>query len=328
VTCPLSDDVLLDWALLRGEADPVVDGHLRECTPCRERSRAVSEEQALLRDAFAEPPSPHGLTQRVIPARASRPWSRLSVAALVLVTLGMSVLFLQTARHLPRTAARFRHAPLATIQSDLGVVAQKIAAARGTLPEAEDAETSAAYLALLATEENLYIEGMAHYLSERSALSDAQELDLRRAIQSFNARLWNREEPSAVSQEFREKVRGLLDAEQLLAFEEFSRQGMEWQWKSDLALLMDDLGAQLDLRFSEAERVRRALESNYPHLEFPGLRVDRCPSDALVDSAALSGAVRTSLEPTYQRKFDSYLGHVRAARERAQKITRKQRSPE
>lgn len=328
MTCPLSDDVLLDWVLLRGEADPVVDGHLRECAPCRERSRAVLEEQALLRDAFAEPPSPLGLTKRVIPARVPRVWSRLGVAALFLVILGMALLLMQTARHSPRTAARFRHAPLAPIQSDLGVVAQKIAAARGTLPEAEDPRTSAAYLALLATEENLYIEGMAHYLSERSPLSDAQELDLRRAIQSFNARLWNREDPAAVSLEFRERVRALLDADQLLAFEEFSRQGMEWQWKTDLALLMDDLCVELDLRFSEAERVRRALESNYPHLEFPGLRVDRCPPDALVDNAALSGAVRNSLDTTYQRKYDSYLGHVRAARERAQKITRKQRSPE
>jgi hypothetical protein len=207
-------------------------------------------------------------------------------------------------------------------------VAQKIAAARGTLPEAEDPRTSAAYLALLATEETLYIEGMAHYLGERSPLSAEQETDLRRTIQSFDARIWSRGEPAAASQEFRDKVRALLDAEQYLAFEEFSRQGMEWQWKTDLALLMDDLCGELDLRFSEAERVRRTLESNYPRAEFPGLRVDHCAPDALVDNAALSGAVRNSLDTSYQRKFDTYLGHVWAARERAQKIIRKHRSPE
>jgi len=328
VTCPLSDDALLDWALLRGESDPVVDGHLRQCPPCRERSRAVLEEQALLRGAFAEPPSPSGLTRRVIPARTPRAWSRVGVAALVLCVLALSALVMMTARHPSKTVARYRHAPLAPIQSDLGEMAQKIAVARGTLPEAEDPRTSAAYLALLATEENLYIEGMAHYLGERSPLSDGQEQDLRRTIQSFNARLWVREEPAGASRDFRDKVRALLDADQYLAFEEFSRQGMEWQWKTDLALLMDDLCGELDLRFSEAERVRRALESHYPREEFPVLRADHCPPDALVDSAALSGAVRNSLDLTYQRKFDSYLGHVRAARERAQKIIRKQRSPE
>ncbi|HEV3027727.1 MAG TPA: hypothetical protein VG457_09155 [Planctomycetota bacterium] len=328
MTCPLSDDVLLDWALQGGEADSAVDGHLRDCAPCRERSRAVLEEQALLRGAFAEPPSPSGLTRRVIPARAPRIWSRLGAAALLLAVVGLSGLILLTARTSARTSSRYRHSPLAPIQSDLGVMAQRIAAARGTLPEAEDPRTSAAYLALLASEETLYIEGMAHYLSERSPLSAEQEGDLRRTIQSFNARIWSRGEPAAASQEFRDKVRALLDAEQYLAFEEFSRQGMEWQWKTDLALLMDDLCGELDLRFSEAERVRRTLESNYPHAEFPVLRMDHCAPDALVENAALSGAVRNSLDTTYQRKFDTYLGHVWAARERAQKIIRKHRSPE
>ncbi|HVR84766.1 MAG TPA: hypothetical protein VMU54_10680, partial [Planctomycetota bacterium] len=219
MTCPLSDDVLLDWALLGREADPAVDGHLRDCAPCRERSRAVLGEQALLRDAFAEPPSPSGLTRRMIPARAPRIWSRLGAAALLLAVAGLSGLMLWTARTSTRTSARYRHAPLAPIQSDLGVMAQRIAAARGTLPEAEDPRASAAYLELLATEETLYIEGMAHYLSERSLLSAEQEGELRRTIQSFNARIWSSGEPAAASQEFRDKVRALLDAEQYLAFE-------------------------------------------------------------------------------------------------------------
>jgi hypothetical protein len=326
VTCPLSDDALLDWALLRGESDPTVDGHLRECAPCRERSRAVLEEQALLRHVFAEPPSPVGLTKRVLPAPAARRWAPWAAAAALAVIVAGTVL--STVQHPPRTISRYRHAPLAPIRSDLDRMAHRIAAARGTLPESEDPRASAEYLSLLATEENLYIEGMAHYLGERSPLSESQELELRRTIQSFNARLWNRDEAAVASREFREKVRSLLDDEQHAAFEEFSRQGLEWQWQTDLALLMDDLCGELDLRFSEAERVRRALESNYPHAEYPILRVDYCPPDALVDSASLSGAVRNSLDTTYQRKFDSYLGHVRAARERAQKIIRKMRSPE
>jgi hypothetical protein len=328
VTCPLSDDVLLDWALRRGESDPVVDGHLRDCAPCRERSRAVLEEQALLRAAFAEPPSPSGLTRRVLPSLPVRSWNGMAVAALLLLVVGLSVLLVMTARHPSRTAMRYRHAPLAPIESDLDRMAHRIAVARGTLPEAEDPRASAEYLALLATEENLYIEGMAHYLGERSPLSEEQESELRRTIQSFKAHVWNRGEAADATREFREKVHALLDDEQYVAFEEFSRQGMEWQWKTDLALLMDDLCGELDLRFSEAERVRRTLESNYPHVEYPILRVDYCPPDALVDSASLSGAVRNSLDTSYQRKFDSYLGHVRAARERAQKILRKMRSPE
>jgi hypothetical protein len=324
--CPLSDDALLDWALARGEADPAVDAHLRECPSCRERSRAVLDEQALLRGAFAEPRSPQGLTKRVIPATAQRSRAPALVAALLFI--GLVGALIVTAAHPAQPVARYRHAPLAPIQSDLGAMAQKIAAARGTLPEAEDPRTTAAYLELLAREENLYIEGMAHYLGERSPLSAEQELELRRTIQSFNARLWIRGDAAAASREFHVKVRMLLDDDQYLAFEEFSSQGMEWQWKTDLVLLMDDLCGKLDLRFSEAERVRRTLESNYPRPDFPGLRVDRVPTDALVESAELSGAVRNSLDSAYQRKFDSYLGHMRAARDRAQKITRKMRSPE
>jgi hypothetical protein len=328
VNCPLSDDALLDWALRRGEPDPEVDGHLRGCAPCRERSRAVLEEQALLRDAFAEPPSPSGLTRRVLPA-ASRTWGRAAAAAvLVLVAGAAATLLVSMAKHPSRTALRYRHAPLAPIQTDLDRMAHRIAAARGTLPEAEDPRASAEYLALLSTEETLYIEGMAHYLGERSPLSEAQEMELRRTIQSFNARLRDRGDAADASREFREKARALLDDDQYGAFEEFSRQGSEWQWKTDLALLMDDLAGELDLRFSEAERVRRALESNYPHADYPVLCVNHCPPDALVDSASLSGAVRNSLDSAYQRKFDTYLGHVRAARERAQKILRKMRSPE
>jgi hypothetical protein len=324
--CPLSDDALLDWVLARGEADPAVDAHLRACVPCRERSRAVLDEQALLRGAFAEPRSPVGLTKRVIPAPAVS--SRVPVILAALVFIGIGVVLVATASRSPRQTARYRHAPLAPIQSDLGAVAQKIAAARGTLPEAEDPRATAAYLELLTREEDLYIEGMAHYLGERSPLSAEQELELRRTIQAFNLRLWSRGDAAEATREFHDKVRMLLDESQYLAFEEFSRQGMEWQWKTDLVLLMDDLCGELDLRFSEAEKVRRTLESNYPHSAFPVLRVDRVPTDALVESAELSGAVRNSLDSAYQRKFDSYLGHVRASRDRAQKITRKMRSPE
>ncbi len=325
--CPLSDDVLLDWALAGRDADPAVDAHLRDCASCRDRSRSVLDEQALLRGAFAEPPSPKGLTARVLPASAPR--SRMPALVAAVLLLGVVAALIATAAHPPRTAsARVRHSPLAPIQSDLGAVAQKIAAARGTLPEAEDERTTAAYRELLIREENLYIEGMAHYLAERAPLSAEQELELRRTIQSFNARLWSRGDAAAATGEFRDKVRGLLDAEQHLAFEEFSQQGMEWQWKTDLSLLMDDLCGELDLRFSEAEKVRRALESNYPHSELPVLRPDRLGADALVENAELSGAVRNSLDSAYQRKFDTYLGHARAARDRAQKITRKMRSPE
>lgn len=325
--CPLSDDVLLDWALAGRDADPAVDAHLRDCAPCRGRSRAVLDEQALLRGAFAEPHSPKGLTQRVLPASAPRSRTPALVAAVFF--LGIIAALIASAAHPSRPSARYRHSPLAPIQSDLGAVAQKIAAARGTLPEAEDPRATAAYLDLLQREENLYIEGMAHYLGERAPLSPEQELELRRTMHAFHARLWSLHgDAAAATGEFREKVRQLLEAEQYVAFEEFSQQGSEWQWKTDLVLLMDDLCGELDLRFSEAEKVRRALESNYPHPDLPVLRVDRSATDALVDNADLSGAVRNSLDSAYQRKFDTYLGHARAARDRAQKITRMMRSPE
>jgi hypothetical protein len=248
---------------------------------------------------------------------------------MILFSVSVGFLVLKSAGQPSRPlASRLQHEPLGPIQSDLGAVAQRIAVARGTLPEPEDPRASAAYLELLAREEGLYIEGMAHYLSERSPLTEDQELQLRRIIQDFYARSGEKADPDAASRDFRGRVRSLLDEPQYLAFEEFSRQGMEWQWKTDIAMLMDDLCGRLDLRFSEAERLRRALETNYPHAASPVLRADRCATDPLVENPALSGAVRSSLDSTYQRKFDSYLGYVKAARDRAQKIIRRHRSPE
>jgi hypothetical protein len=323
--CPLSDDALLEWALAPGEADPEIERHLRDCRACRERSEAVAREQEKLRAAFAEPPLPAGLARGLAAAPPPARWPRLGVAALLLVTIAVGVLLARTASH-PAAARRYRHAPLASIQSDLGEMAHRIAAARETLPEAADQKTSAAYLELLSQEERLYIEGMAHYVGERSALTPDQEGELRRAVQEFYAVLWTRVDVAEASREFRDKVKALLNDEQHLAFEEFSRQGMEWQWKTDISLLMDDLSGELDLRFSEAERVRRALLSNYPHPDLPVLLADHCPPDPLVDNPTLSGAVRNSLEPGYRRKFDSYLGSVTLARERAAKILRQSRA--
>jgi hypothetical protein len=52
------------------------------------------------------------------------------------------------------------------------------------------------------------------------------------------------------------------------------------------------------------------------------LLATHCPPDPLVDNPTLSGAVRNSLDASYRRKFDSYLGSVKLARERAAKIVR------
>src|SRR5262249_23078446 len=147
-----------------------------------------------------------------------------------------------------------------------------------------------------------------------------QEQELRRTVQEFYAALWMRDDVREASRGFRDKVKTLLNDEQFGAFEEFSRQGMEWQWKTDIALLMDDLSGELDLRVSEAERARRARESTSPHRALPILRADHCPPDPLVDNSTLSGAVRNSLDASYRRKFDAYLGSVKAARDRAAKI--------
>lgn len=326
--CPLSDDALLDWALSPGQADPALEHHLRHCAACHARSRAVLREQDLLRTAFAAPLPPAAVARIVAPERTGFPWPRLGVAALILVTVAFGALVARTAGVSDPSrsrAARFRHSPLAPIQSDLGLMAQKIAAARETLPESEDQTASAAYLELLSKEEGLYIDGMEHYLGERSSLSPEQQEELRRTVEAFYAVLWSRDHLADATRGFREKVKALLNDEQYQAFEEFSRQGMEWQWRTDIALLMDDLSGELDLRFSEAERVRRALESNYPRAEIPVVRVDHCPPDPLVDNAVLSGAVRSSLDATYQRKFDSYLGHVKTARDRALKIVSRPR---
>jgi hypothetical protein len=324
--CPLSDDALLDWALDPRAADPEIDRHLTACAPCRARSEAVLREQEMLRSAFSEPALPTGLA-RTLAAPAPRPaarWSRLGVAALLLVTVAVGVLLARSASH--SSDRRYRHAALASIQTELGQMAGKIAAARETLPETEDQKISRAYLELLSQEERLYLEGMEHYVGERSPLTGEQEIELRRTVQEFYAAFWVRDDLREASRAFRQKVRGILNPEQHVAFEEFSRQGMEWQWKTDIALLMDDLSGELDLRFSEAERVRRALESNYPHLDLPLLRVDHCPPDPLVDNPSLSGAVRNSLDASYRRKFDSYLGSVKVARDRAAKIVRQARS--
>lgn len=327
--CPLSDDAILDWALAPREADPEIDRHLRECGACRARSQAVLREQEKLRAAFAEPALPPSLARGLDAPRPAPMWTRLGVAALLLVTVAVGLLLARTANHpagVRAAASRFRHSPLAPIQSDLGVMARKIATARETLPEAAEPRTSAAYLQLLSQEEQLYLEGMAHYLGEGSPLSPEQEQELRRTVQAFYGVLWTDGNLGEASLGFRGKVRGILNDEQYVAFEEFSRQGMEWQWKTDISLLMADLSGELDLRYSEAEKVRLALESNYPHADLPILRMDHCPTDPLADNPVLVGAVRNSLDASYRRKFDTYVGSVKVARERAAKLVRQARS--
>jgi hypothetical protein len=322
--CPLSDDALLDWALAPGEADPEIGRHLRDCASCGARSRAVLKEQELLRNAFAEPEPSRRLEHPPAPRAAGSAWSRLGIAALLLITVAVGVLLARSADR-PR-ASRYLHGALAPIQSDLGSVAQKIAAARETLPESADQRISTAFLELLSREEGLVIEGMEHYLSDRSPLSGEQEQELRRTVREFYTVLWHRENLGDASRGLREKVRTFLNPEQILAFEEFSRQGLEWQRRSDITILMEDLSEEFDLRFSEAEKVRAALESNYPRAELPLPRVDRCPPDPLVDNPTLSGAVRNSLDASYRRKYDTYLGQVKTARERALKIVRQARA--
>lgn len=324
--CPLSDDALLDWALTPGEADPAIELHLRECPSCRARSEAVRREQDLLRNAFIEPKPSLRLEQRVAPRPQGPLWARLGIAALLLMAITVGVLLARTAGNAPHRRSRFAHGALAPIQSDLGSVAQKIAAARETLPEREDQKSASAYLELISREEGLVLEGMESYLSDRSPLSGIQEQELRLAVGEFYRTLWQRENLGAASSGLREKVRTLLNPEQMLAFEEFSRQGLEWQRRTDITLLMEDLAEELDLRFSEAEKVRALLESNYPRTELPLPRADRCPPDPLVDNPTLSGTVRNSLDARYRGKYDTYLGQVQTARERALKIVRQARA--
>jgi len=323
--CPLSDDALLEWALAPADADPEIGRHLRECAACRERSRAVEREQDLLRSAFTEPLPSLRLEQRIAPRPAGPVWSRVGIAALLLVTIAVGVLLTRSANH-SAARTRYLHGALAPIQSDLGNVAHKIAAARETLPEAADQRVASAYLELLSREEGLVLEGMEHYVSESSPLSGDQEQELRNAVRKFYTVLWLRENLGDASRGLREQVRSFLNPEQILAFEEFSRQGVEWQRRTDISILMEDLAEELDLRFSEAEKLRVALESNYPRAELALPPIDRCAPDPLVDNPSLSGAVRNSLDAIYRGKFDNYLGQVKTARERALKIVRQTRA--
>ena len=326
--CPLSDDALLEWALAPAEADPAIEAHLRDCASCRERSRAVEREQDLFRNALAEPGPSLRLERSLIPYRPQAAWSKVGIAALLLITVAVGILLTHSAERSAHRArsSRYAHGALAPIQSDLGSVAQKIAAARETLPETADAKIATEYLELVSREEGLVLEGVESYLSDRSPLSGDQEEALRQTVREFYTVLWLRENLGDASRGLREKVRSFLNPEQILAFEEFSRQGLEWQRRTDITLLMEDIAEELDLRFSEAEKVRAALESNYPRVELPLPRVDRCPPDPLVDNPTLTGAVRSSLDVRYLGKFDNYLGQIKTARERALKIVRQARA--
>jgi hypothetical protein len=330
--CPLSDDALLDWVLFPKEADPELVRHLRDCRSCEERSLVVLREQGLLQIAFQEPVRIPRRADRVTNPRGAFLGSRIGVAALVLLSVGVGALISWSA-HAPSrrshgsSLSRVRQAPLGPIVSDLSVMAQKIAAARDTLGGAEDEKASSTYLELLSQEEELYIDGMEHYLSEQSALSPDQEENLRGRIRNFYALNLSPEDVGEASRTFRDQVRALLNEKQYQAFEEFSRQGTDWQWKTAIALLVVDLCLELDLRFSEGERVRRTLELNYPRVDLPVLCGDRCPPDPMVDNPTLCGAVRNSLDASHLRKFETYLGHVKIARDRALKITRQHQSP-
>src|SRR6185295_9407345 len=120
--CPLSDDALLDWALARGSADPAIDAHLAACAACRERSRSVQREQDLLRGLYAQPAPPDRLVREFVRPEPRAP-GRLAAAAMILVSVSVGFLILKSAAHPAKpVASRYRHAPLAPIQSDLGAI--------------------------------------------------------------------------------------------------------------------------------------------------------------------------------------------------------------
>lgn len=301
-----NEDDLLELALRAAEPDAVEDPHVSSCPSCAARYRAVLAEQSLLRRAFA---------REEAPVRAEAPRRRgLLVAAAALFVGAMLGAFL--ARPAGRAEAG---RSLREMESELG----RIPAELGSLRESGAERLEEEFPRILSRAEALYSERLERFLDMASPLSDAQRAELRRAVDAIFARVWDEGDVDRLAREFRETLRGALDEAQYRALEEQLASDRDREWELEVEIVLDELSEALNLRFSEAAELRRALREHLPKTDLPLLALAQWPADRLAGDRKLSGALRTALPSGYHAEFGRYVDRLNTARRRFAQAARK-----
>jgi hypothetical protein len=306
-----SDEDLLELALAGDDAD--VRGHVTQCAECRARFDAVEREQALIASAFSDVALPDRLRDALTPRPARWPWAVVAAAALL---LGTTTFFAARADHWHREAAR------------LGLDA----AALRPAPEAKRAEPE---------ESRWKLRNVAHQVSEKRSEGQVPEFardlgdmraividslgsfveltdDQRHRMDELMGRLTNRmlssENAATLALEYHDALKEILTAEQFAEIEKWSAAEGDWARTDAIEMVIDELAAALDLRHSEGERLREALDASYPATGTYAPFLMANPSDPLLDNPRLAQAVRGEISAAYHTKFDAYLKNLAAQR--------------
>jgi hypothetical protein len=302
-----SEDDLLDLALRAAEPDARPDPHVEACPECGARYRAVLAEQSLLRRAFAGGNAP----ARLAPAPKRR--SLLPVAAALLFGAALGSLFM--------TVPKREVDPLSLerVEDEL----RRIPAEVGSLRAAELARLEREVPQILSRAEALYGERLERLLDMASPLNDAQRSELRSAVDAIYDRVWTEEDGGKLAREFRETLRTALNEAQYRALEDRLARDREVEWEQELEIVLDELSEALNLRFSEAEEVRRTLREHFPKTDLPLLSMAQWPPDRLAGDRKLSGAVRKVLPAGYHAEFGRYVDALQSGRKRFEQAARR-----
>lgn len=324
----LTDDELLELALLGPEGREERAGHLKSCLECAARFESVEAEQHLLRDALAEPDPPARVLARMRGEASPRSWK---VAAAVLAAAALATAAYALGRHSSRPraegprSARSAH-PLVVVKEisrRVDALNQKMAEAREELLQPAGHEVTREYLGWMTEAVERYSELLESYCDMAAPLTLDQQKAIRDLLVRFHSRMKNEKDRRKPVEEYKEAVREILSKEQYGAFEDYLRQETDIAWNRDVELLLEDLAEALNLRFSEVEPLRKTLVANYPKTELLMIPVWECPPDLLCADSMLAHNIRKSLKPDYHAAFDHYLERARRARDGARAIALK-----
>jgi hypothetical protein len=313
----LGDDELLDLALEdAGRAQ--AQAHLRECASCARRFEAILGEQEAIRRALAvegAPRRPRSRRHRVALALAGA----LGAAAAVAIALG-------AAGRAPRPAEVPRALAIRQLEREIERLVRAIAAQRQVL-RPQEPEEARAFGGLLVEAERRYAELVGLYVAEAAPLSERQRRELARLLHEAHEEALLDRGRVEVRARFRDALREVLGPSQWAAFEHYVRHEAEEVWARDVDAVVEDLADALDLKFSEAEAVRRALLSSGGGGDFPDVPVWESPADLLVGRPLLARVVRGALASERRGAFDAYLEAARRSWEGAREVALRYRTP-
>lgn len=308
----LGDDELLDLAL-EGDGRSEARAHLRQCASCARRFEAVLGEQEAIRGALAVEGAPRPRRRRVA----------LGVGAGAVAIAGIA---LGLAARTPRPPEAPRVLAIRRLEREIERLVRAIGAQRQVLRPQEQ-EEARAFGRLLVEAERRYAELVGLYVAETAPLSERQRRELVRLLHEAHEEALSDRGRGEVCARFRDALREVLAPSQWAAFEPYVRHEAEEAWARDVDAMVEDLADALDLKFSEAEAVRRALLSSGGGGDFPDVPVWESPADLLVGRPLLARVVRGALAPERRDAFDTYLAAARRSWEGAREVALRYRTP-